>query len=363
MRVRLLVSFGLVAAIGAASFVIAARVLVPRFFDQRMGNGAMGQGGQSLTRQHDAIVSAVNTAMFIALGVTLACSALVAIVMSRRSLRGLDRLRVATRGLAAGNYGAQVARPAEPELGDLADDINHLATTLAETEQLRAALIGDVAHEMRTPLTTINGYLEGFDDGLFTSQELTDTIRTEVSRLHHLAGDLAAASRADEGRLELDLRPGDLAEVMHSVVDRLRPQFEAAKVELSLDASQPLPVVIDRERMVQVITNLLGNALVYTPAGGRVGLACALVQGGVRLSVADTGRGLQADDLERVFERFYRAEPHDHSGGTGIGLTISRAIVRAHGGTLTAQSAGRGHGSTFEILLPTVPVTDSERRR
>ena len=356
MRTRLLASFAMVAATGAAAFMVSARVLVPRLFDQRMGNGGIGQsgtGGQGVAHQHDALVSAVNTSMLIALAATLACSAVIAVVMSRRSLRSLEQLRAGSRGLAAGNYHARVARPNEPELADLADDINHLAATLAETEQRRAALIGDVAHEMRTPLTTINGYLEGFDDGLFTPEELTGTVRAEVRRLGHLAGDLAAVSRAEEGRLDLDLQPADLREVVTAVVERLRPQFEAAGVALSVDAPDQLPAVIDRERMVQVLNNLLGNAVSYTPPGGRVDVHGSNDHGRLRISVADTGRGLLADDLERIFERFYRTDPHDHSGGTGIGLTISRSIVQAHGGELIARSAGEGRGSTFEISLPT----------
>jgi histidine kinase len=356
MRTRLLISFAMVALTGAAAFFISARVLVPRLFDQRMGGtgGGMGGGGMGSSAQHDVLVSALNTSMLIALGASLACSAVIAFVMSRRSLRGLDHLRAGTSGLASGNYSARVSRPAEPELAALADDINHLAASLAETEQRRAALIGDVAHEMRTPLTTIGGVLEGFDDGLFTSEELTSTVRTEVGRLQHLAGDLAAVSRAEEGRIQLDLADGDLREVVTSVVDRLRPQFLAAHVELSLQADDPLPMVFDHERMVQVVTNLLGNALAYTAAGGRVNVRAGISDGGVRIAVADNGRGLQPDDLERVFERFYRTDPDDHSGGTGIGLTISRAIVRAHGGELTASSAGPGAGATFEMVLPVV---------
>ena len=357
MRTRLLVSFGVVAATGAAAFAIAVRVLVPRLFDARMRAGAGGPDGQGgpggQVTQHDALVSAVNTSMLIALGATLACSAIIAVVVSRQNLRSLDQLRVGTRGLAAGNYDARVARPPEPELADLSDDINQLAAALAETEQRRAALIGDVAHEMRTPLSTINGYLEGFDDGLFTPDELTRTVRTEVARLSHLAGDLAAISRAEEGHLDLELRPVDLRDLVTTAVDRLRPQFHNAKIDLFVDAPDPLPALVDRERMTQVLTNLVGNALAYTPAGGRVDVHATSGPGVSRITVTDTGRGLLADDLERVFERFYRVDPHDHSGGTGIGLTISRAIVRAHGGDLVARSAGAGRGSSFEISLPT----------
>jgi histidine kinase len=291
--------------------------------------------------------------MFIALAASLVLSTLIALVMSRRTLLSLDQLRVGARGLAAGNYDERVARPAEPELADLADDINHLAASLAQTEQRRAALIGDVAHEMRTPLTTMNGVLEGFDDGLFTAAELADAVRTEVARLHHLAGDLAAVSRAEEGRLQLDRQAGDLREVITSVAERLRPRFDTAGIGLTVEAPTALPATFDHERMVQVLTNLIGNALAYTPGGGTVTVNAHATAGEVRIAVTDTGRGLLPQDLERIFERFYRADPHDHSGGTGIGLTISRAIARAHGGRLTATSPGPGRGATFELVVPT----------
>lgn len=374
MRARLLLSFAMVTLAGAAAFFVAARWLVPTLFDEHMGNmnragtGNMhgaggpgsgtgtvgsGTGSSTLSTEHDAIVSAVNTSMLIGLAASLVCSTLIALVMSGRTLHGLDRLRAGARGLAAGNYEARVARPAEPELGALADDINHLAATLAETEQRRAALIGDVAHEMRTPLTTLTGVLEGFDDGLFSAEELASAARSEVARLHHLAGDLAAVSRAEEGRLEVDRRPGDLREVVVSVAERLRPRFQAAGTTLSVAAPSALPALIDHERMVQVLTNLLTNALAYTPGGGQVAVTATAADGEARVAVTDTGRGLRPDELERIFERFYRTDPHDHSGGTGIGLTISRAIARAHGGRLTASSPGPGRGATFELTLPT----------
>ena len=353
MRTRLFVSFAMVAATGAISFYIAARFLVPRLFDQRMGSGGMGagMGNGSSAGQHDALVSAVNTAMLIALGATLVCSTLIAVVMSRRTLRSVNDLRSGAAQLAAGRYDTRVTRPGEAELAGLADDINHLATTLADTEQRRASLIGDVAHEMRTPLTTISGTLEGFDDGLFTQSELTETVRTEVGRLQHLAGDLAAVSRAEEGQLELDLRRADLSEAVASTVERLRPQFDEAGIQLTLDAST-LPASFDHARLVQVITNLLTNALAYTPTGGSVIVRSRASGAMALMSVSDTGRGLQPTELEHVFERFYRAERNDHSGGTGIGLTISRAIARAHGGDLTATSSGPGLGATFVLSVP-----------
>jgi histidine kinase len=352
MRTRLLISFAMVAATGATAFYVAARVLVPRLFEQRMGNGGSGMGVHGMADQHDAIVSAVNSAMVIALGVTLIGSTIIAIVMSRRTLRSVEQLRVGAGLLAAGDYRARVARPAEAELADLADDINHLAATLADTEQRRAALIGDVAHEMRTPLATLNGTLEGFDDGLFTAEELRSTVHTEITRLQHLAGDLAAVSRAEEGRLDLEPLHCDLREMIDTVVEASRQRFETAQVTVHIDSPGVIPVRADRERIVQVITNLVTNAAAYTPAGGRVDITASSTATGVRVAVTNTGRGLRPEDLERIFERFYRTDPNDHTGGTGIGLTISRAIARAHGGDLTATSPGPGRGATFALDLP-----------
>lgn len=352
LRGRLLLSFALVAASGAAAFYVAARFLVPRLFDQRMGNGGMGMGGTGSGAQHDALVSAINSSMLIALVTTLVISTLIAALMSRRTLRSVNALRTGAAHLAAGRYDTTVDRPGEAELAGLADDINHLAGTLRQTEQRRAALVGDVAHEMRTPLTTISGTLEGFDDGLYTQAELTSAVRTEVDRLRHLAADLAAASSADEGQLHLDRERGDLSEVVATVADRFRPRFDDAGVDLVVPALPALPAEFDRERIIQALSNLLANALSYTPSGGRVAIAATQSAQTVRVSITDTGRGLHAEDLERVFERFYRVERDDHSGGTGIGLTLSRAIARAHGGELTAASAGPGHGATFELTLP-----------
>ncbi|MGB8860122.1 MAG: HAMP domain-containing sensor histidine kinase [Ilumatobacteraceae bacterium] len=352
MRARMLSSFAAVALTGAAAFMIAVRVMVPRLFDEKTGSGRGGPAGQGMASQHEAVVSAVNYAMLVALAASLLCSAAIALLLSRRSLRSLDRLRAGTRGLAAGRYDARVDRPTEPELAALADDVNHLAATLEATEQRRAALIGDVAHEMRTPLTTMGGVVEGFHDGLFSADEMAATVGTEVERLHHLARDLAAVSRSDEGQTELDLRRHDVRDLVTTVCERLRAQFDAAGVDLVLVAPAPLPGVVDGERTIQALTNLIGNGLTYTPAGGRVTVSAAADGPLARIAISDTGRGLRPSDLERVFERFYRAEPHDRSGGTGIGLTISRAIARAHGGDLVARSGGPGLGSTFELSLP-----------
>ncbi len=355
LRSRLFVSYAVVAVVGAATLLVAVRVLVPRLFDDRMGQSGRRTGpgsAQTEVSQHDAVVSALNVALVLAFFASLVTAAIVAVLMARRVLRPLDDLRAATGRLAAGRYDEPVALPNEPELAALATDVNQLATALADTERRRAGLIGDVAHEMRTPLTTITGYVEGFDDGLFTKDEMVATVSDEIARLRRLAGDLAAVSRAEEGQLLLDLQPGDLSDVVQIVTNRLRPQFEAKSIVLTIDTPGPVDVEADRQRLTQAVSNILANALAYTPAGGAVQVSIEVDTGLARVAITDTGRGFTADDVDRVFERFYRAEPLPHSAGAGIGLTIARAIARAHHGDLTAFSPGVGQGATFVLSLP-----------
>ncbi len=354
LRSRLFMSYAAVAVVGAATLLVAVRLLVPRLFDDRMGSGhRTGAGGaQAAASQHDAVVSALNVALALAFVASLVTAAIVAVVMARRVLRPLDHLRAATGRLAAGRYDEPVALPNEPELAALAVDVNQLATALADTEQRRVALIGDIAHEMRTPLTTITGYVEGFDDGLFAKDEMVATVSDEIARLRRLAGDLASVSRAEEGKLFLDLQQEDLSDIVQTVTNRLRPQFDAKSVTLSIDTPGLVDVEADRQRLTQAVSNLLGNALAYTPAGGAVQVSIVVEKALARVAITDTGRGLAADDVDRVFERFYRAEPRTHTAGTGIGLTIARAVARAHHGDLTAFSPGVGLGATFVLSLP-----------
>jgi len=361
LRTRLFVSYGVVAVAGAITVLVLTRTLVPRLFDDRMrGMGrtsGMGDEPMGASSQHSAVVSALDSALIIGLSISLLVAGVAAVVMARRVLRPIDDLRAATGRLAAGRYDQPVAVPSESELAALANDVNSLATALAATEQRRAALIGDIAHEMRTPLTTITGYVEGFGDGLFTKDETIAAVSGEALRLRRLAADLASVSRIEEGQLALEPTANDLSEIVRTVADRLRPQFDAKPVNLVVDALAPVAMVVDRERLAQAMTNLVGNALAYTPAGGSVRVSVVADARVARVDVADSGRGIAPADLEHVFERFFRADPHGHAAGAGIGLTIARAIARAHGGDLTAASDGIGCGATFSVTLPRQAVS------
>jgi len=359
LPVRLFVSYAAVAGVGAIVAYVAVRLLAPRLFDQRVGmmNGGvrgMGMGGTTAAGVHSAFLSALNTALIVGVLASLVVAGVVAAVVTGRLLRPLDAVRSATRSIAAGQYDGRIPLPSEPELAALAGDVNTLAAALAATESRRTQLLGEVAHEMRTPLTALDGYVEGLIDGVFSpSPDTFASLSDELRRLHRLADDLSSLSRAQEQRLQLHPVDADLADLARRAASRLSPQFEDAQIRLSVNADTVLPVHVDPDRITQVLTNLLGNALLATPANGTVTVTAREGDGRGEVLISDTGVGLAEAELDRVFERFYRAPGQPRrSAGSGIGLTIARTIARAHGGDVTASSAGLEQGASFTLALP-----------
>ena len=235
---------------------------------------------------------------------------------------------------------------AEAELADLATSINTLGARLAETEKTRAQLVSDLAHELRNPLATIEGYMEGLIDGVLPpSTETFSIVAAEANRLGRLTKDLSLLSKAQEGALELDLESVDLTDVASSVGDRLRPQYEVKGVDLIVEGPSGLRVMADRDRLTQAVMNVVGNALTHTPPGGSVSVRTSGHGAICRLDVADTGAGLHPGQEEVIFDRFTRLDAD--TAGTGLGLNIARTITRLHGGELTAARDGPGLGSTF----------------
>lgn len=348
LRWQLVVSYLVVIGVGAATLVAVARWTGPRFFQGHMARlGHMGGAGVMAADLDAAFASSLGRALAVSVAASAVAALLIGGLLARRILAPVEKVRAATHRLAAGRYDERVEPPAEEELAALAEDVNILAGSLAETERNRMRLISEVAHELRTPLTSIEGYMEGLIDGVFPPTEETfASVAEEAARLKRLAGDLAALSRAEEGAEGIERTPVDLGELAGSVAERLRPQFLDAGVGLTV-AVPSMTVPADRDRMTQVLVNLLGNALAHTPAGGEVRMEGSRGPGTARITVTDTGEGIAPEDLERIFERFYRGRS---STGTGIGLTIARAFVRAHGGDITASSSGRG--ATFTVEIP-----------
>lgn len=362
LSVRLVISHVLVALIGVVATFAVVRWLAPAMFDETLrrqtgpvGSGhGPGMGGGAAMVLREQFATAVNQALLIGAAVGILAAALFGVFAARRVISSLSSVRAATRQIAQGNYAAEVPQPREAELAELAADVNQLGEELAQTEAHRLRLLGEVAHELRTPLTVIDGYVEAMiDQVLPTSPQNLAQITDETRRLRRLGDDLSSLSKAEEGRLGLQLQPANAARIAEAAAQRLRPQIEDAQVTLVVTPSEPLPVHCDPDRIAQVVTNLVGNALRATPAPGTITVSARKEGQQALIDVTDTGVGLTPDQLPRIFERFYRVnDQRIGESGSGIGLTISRGIARAHGGELTATSAGMGEGATFTLRLP-----------
>jgi len=263
----------------------------------------------------------------------------------------------ASQRIADGHYDERVAAEGVDELGQLAARFNQMAEKLEQVESMRRQLIGDVSHELRTPLTAIKGSMEGLMDGVLPATDETyRQIHQEADRLNRLVDDLQELSRVEAGAYELDLRPTQIAPLIETVAKRFRQQFESKRVKLDLSMPGDLPPVLaDEHRILQVLTNLTGNALQYTPAGGIVTISAARRNGTAHITVHDTGAGIAPEHLPHLFDRFYRVDKSRSraaGGGSGIGLTIAKYLVEAHGGEIFVESEGSGKGSKFSFTVP-----------
>jgi two-component system sensor histidine kinase BaeS len=263
----------------------------------------------------------------------------------------------ASQRIAAGEYRERVPVAGTDELAELAHAFNRMASVMEQTEQRRLELIGNVAHELRTPLSSIQVMVEGLVDGVLPADPTTYVdFQREIKRLQRLVYDLQELSRVEAGQIVLKLEPEEIGALVQSAADRLRPQFEDKAVKLELDLANNVPVVpVDADRMMQVLVNLIGNALHYTPPGGRVCVRLERHGDRVRIQIQDTGIGISPEHLPHIFERFYRVDKSRSraGGGSGIGLTIAKHLVEAHGGTISVTSPGPNQGSTFTFTIPT----------
>ncbi|NNF69446.1 MAG: HAMP domain-containing histidine kinase [Acidimicrobiia bacterium] len=353
---RLLVSYLVVVSVGAAVLIIVSRFVAPGEFQRRLRLSGQGRGPGGAQPNSDALEQLVADSLDVALvaGVAAAvvAAAIVAVLVSRRVVRPIDDVRLATAALARGEYDKRVPLPTDAELAALAEDVNTLAEELATTDQRRTRLMGEVAHELRSPLTTIEGTMEAILDGVREADDTTlALVAAEARRVHRLADDLTLLSQTEEGAVPLQLRAMDLAELAGDAVDRLRPQFDHKGVEVITDLG-PAPAHADPDRMTQVCVNLLGNALTHTPAGGTVTVRSGSEGTVSFVEVIDTGVGIVPDQLPHIFERFYRIPDATRTAGRGIGLTIARSLARAHGGDVEASSPGSGKGATFRVTVP-----------
>ena len=363
LRARLFLAHLLVIAAGTATLFLVTLITAPRLHDRLM-LALLGPnhdpGDPAMMAMEQATNAVFQTAMLQALLLSGGAATLVALgvslLVSSRIVSRVRQMLTASRRIAQGHYAERVPSAGSDELAALAAQFNTMAGELEATERRRVALIGDVAHELRTPLATIEGYTEGVLDGVVApSDETWALIHDEVGRLRRLVSDLQELSRAEAKQLTLHPCPVAPAELLERARSRLAPQYAEKGVGLTAEAPAELPMVeVDPDRILQVLVNLLGNALQATPAGGEVRARARGDDEGVTIEVSDTGVGIAPKHLPHLFERFYRVDKARSRtlGGHGIGLTISKALVEAHGGRIWASSDGPGAGAAFTFTLP-----------
>jgi len=351
----------LVIVAGSVTLALVALSVAPRLFHGHVRD-ALGVVPPDVQRHLDeAFGDAVLLALALAIGGAALTAAAVSLFLSRRIVRPIAGLAASAGRVAQGRYGERVPVVGADELAQLGAAFNAMATSLESAEERRRRLLNDLAHELRTPLATLEGYLEGLADGIVSPSEKTwGVMQTESRRLGRLVDDLQKVSKAEERQLDLRLARVSPAALVDAALAAALPAYAEKGVVLERSAGRKTPDVrADADRIGEVLANLLQNALRHTPPGGRVTVAADRSDHGVMLTVTDTGEGLAPEHLERVFERFYRADPAraQAQGGSGIGLTIARAIVEAHGGRLHAESDGPGCGSRFVVSLPAADRT------
>lgn len=350
----------LVLAAGGLAFSVTFRLLASEIFDDRIRRGQSVSGGpggppgsagtgQSLL---DTFGESVDIALLVSLAVGVIAAGIVAWIVTQRMTRPIETIRSATRAIAAGNYSHRVVDADIVELDALGHDVNHLAQTLEDTEERRARLLSDVTHELRTPLASIDGFVEGTMDGVFSTEEMYVAVTDETARLVRLVEDLSVLSKTAEHSLNLESTPVPLSTVAVTAADQLRPQYADRSVRMDVDIGSDPIVMGDERRLVQIVSNLLANALGHVDEGGAVRLVVTDDGSAATISVSDNGDGIRAEDVERVFDRFFRGANAKRRAGTGLGLSVARGIAEAHGGTLVATSDGLGHGATFTLTVP-----------
>jgi signal transduction histidine kinase len=280
---------------------------------------------------------------------------LVTLFLSRRILLPVKELRSAAQRLGKGDFSQRVDIKDESEIGELASTFNSMAGNLQRDEQLRRHMVSDIAHELRSPLTNVRGYLEAIKDGVLKPDTSTITsIYDETILLSRLVNDLQELSLAEAGELKLYRQPEDLVELIRQSINAVQAKAVEKGLELSFDIPGALPQVnIDFLRTKQVLLNLLENALAHTAAGGTINVTACLSSDFVEVSVSDTGEGIPAEEVNNIFERFHRVDKSRSrsTGGSGLGLTIARYIVEEHQGKIWVRSES-GKGSRFIFTLP-----------
>lgn len=370
LGLKLFLTYLIVMLVGLTVLWITTKITTPRAFaqhlaymEERVGIGFGANAGQGKQGTHSLIADFYENfqkSFDEALLISMISAGIVAIgiswLLTRSITSPVQAMMSASRRISEGHYDERVEVRGADELAQLADRFNQMASQLEQVEKKRRQLIGDVTHELRTPLTSIKGYMEGLVDGVLpASPETYDQIHKEASRLARLVDDLQELSRVESQAFNLNFGDTDLSLLIGTILKRLSPQAMVKRISLRSNLPAHLPhVLADEDRITQVITNLTANALQYTPNDGEVVISAHQAHDEVVFSIKDTGLGISAEHIPNLFTRFYRVDKsrsRNAGGGSGIGLTIARHLVEAHGGRIWVESEGEGKGSTFSFSL------------
>lgn len=348
----LLVSTGSVAVVG-----LFARSALSKAFDDYLSTlpttMGRGMGRMRLGAAEQSFIASVDQSVLVAALVAALIASVVAVVLAAYLSRPLRRLESAAETLAEGDLSHRVESAGPSEVAALGEAFNRMADSLEQAEEARRRMIADVAHELRNPLAAARAQAEGMVDGVLRSDEARlASLVEDLAHLSNLVDELQELSVAEAGRLRYEMREADLVRLVRREAESARALLRPG-VELTLEVpDEAVTLTVDERRIGQVVRNLLSNAARHT-ASGSVLLRLTESAEGVEVAVEDTGEGIAPDEVAHIFERFYRADASRaaHTGGAGLGLAISRTIVRDHGGDVFARSA-LGHGSTIGFTLP-----------
>jgi len=348
---------GLVVVAGAGTMLVAVLFVAEPAFHAHLTEIQPAMSGPAHLHVDEAFSNAVLLAVFVGATVALVAALVVTWLVARRVAAPVAEAADAAQQIAGGDYHARLRQPGlGPEFDRLTTSFNTMASQLAVTERTRRRLLNDLAHELRTPLASMQATIEAVTDGILPSDQTTWTTLTEQSqRLRRLVGDLSAVSRAEERQLNLRPVVVSVQGLVSGAVAAACPRFDAKGVSLTAEGSATAgKVKVDPDRLAEALGALLDNALRHTPTGGAVTVGATRHQGRCRITVTDTGEGFDPGQAAQLFERFYRGDSSRtvNGAGSGIGLTIAKAIVQAHRGQLLCHSDGPGTGARFEVILP-----------
>lgn len=345
----------LVVLAGAGTLIAVSVMLAPTVFHRHLDQAGVRTQSNVTAHVEEAFavaaLASTGAGVLAALAVAAAGSALVA----RRLTGPIAKTAHAAGLLAAGDFAARVEQPRMgPEMAGLADSVNALAERLEETERSRIQLMTDLAHELRTPVASIEATVEAITDHVLPADDQTlATLTDQAQRLSRLIDDLALVSRAEERSFHLTINTVNAADLLRAAAQAAAAGFARGGVQLHVADGPAVDVRADADRVGEALDQLLANSLHHCQSGDTVTLAVTRQGRFAELAVTDTGSGFDPQDAERLFQRFYRSDPTSgNPTGSGIGLTVARALIRAQGGDLTARSPGTGSGATFTISLP-----------